>query len=64
MRNAQNFVLLSQFEKTILSLVALHSEESHIEHLGRAFKAMDTSNNGILSKQEVRDGMKRAGTTT
>jgi len=53
------FCHLSKAQRSLMMLVALHSDRSKIERLGVEFAMLDTSNSGSVTKQEMKDALKK-----
>eukprot|EP00931_Biecheleriopsis_adriatica_P047389 TRINITY_DN27328_c0_g1_i1.p1 TRINITY_DN27328_c0_g1~~TRINITY_DN27328_c0_g1_i1.p1 ORF type:complete len:650 (-),score=120.74 TRINITY_DN27328_c0_g1_i1:37-1962(-) len=58
-QNIHTYAELSKFDRTVLSLIADHAPDVHVQQLRRTFRALDVSMNGRISRQELIDGFKR-----
>lgn len=61
LRRAITYRQASHFEKAILTIASYQEASAEIESLKQIFLDLDTAGNGTLSKQELSQGIKRAG---
>lgn len=52
---------LSRLKKIALTVIAQHIDEADIKGLKDIFMQLDTSGDGVLSAEEIREGVERAG---
>jgi len=57
----RNFGRCSRFERAVLTLAAHHASTDEVEDLRVAFMELDTSQDGTLSKDEVREAFRKCG---
>jgi len=56
--NLRTYHQLEQFDRLILSLVADHADCTRAQHLRRTFRQMDTESTGLLTKDNLLEGLK------
>jgi len=59
--NLKEFSTMNKMKKAVLYVIATQLSDAQITKLKEAFLAMDDNNDGTLSLQEIRDGMKKCG---
>jgi len=57
----QGFSELSKFERAVLTLAAHTAVAREVDDLRSTFMDLDTQKNGSLSKDEIREGLRRSG---
>ena len=57
----RRFQSLSRLKKLALTVIAQHLDDSEIESLKAVFTQLDTRGDGVLSIDEVREGIARSG---
>eukprot|EP00440_Ansanella_granifera_P051436 gb/GFBE01055759.1/.p1 GENE.gb/GFBE01055759.1/~~gb/GFBE01055759.1/.p1 ORF type:complete len:502 (+),score=158.15 gb/GFBE01055759.1/:1-1506(+) len=61
--NLRGFRSQNKLKKAALHVIASNMNDSQIKELRDTFMAMDENGDGLLTAQELQDGMKRAGMT-
>jgi calcium-dependent protein kinase len=61
LRNLKSFTCCDKFQKLVLKFITNSMKEKELLHLREVFQAMDTENNGYLSKIEIQEGFKKVG---
>lgn len=56
-----NFGRCSKFERAVLTLAAHHTSTHEVEDLRSAFMELDTTKNGTLSMDEIREAFRKCG---
>ncbi|CDJ44366.1 CAM kinase, CDPK family TgPK6, putative, partial [Eimeria tenella] len=57
----RRFQSLSRLKKLALTVIAQHLDDSEIEGLKKVFTQLDSRGDGVLSLDEVREGLRRGG---
>ncbi|KAF4677960.1 hypothetical protein FOL47_008064 [Perkinsus chesapeaki] len=57
----RNFRAQNKMKKVALTVIAQQLDESNIGKLKKTFQALDTNNDGMLSVQEIKEGMEQSG---
>jgi len=61
MRRLQSFRLHSRLKKVALTVVAQQMKDDDIESLQNTFRSLDQNGDGMLSPEEIREGMTKQG---
>eukprot|EP00440_Ansanella_granifera_P011265 gb/GFBE01012219.1/.p1 GENE.gb/GFBE01012219.1/~~gb/GFBE01012219.1/.p1 ORF type:complete len:557 (+),score=139.82 gb/GFBE01012219.1/:1-1671(+) len=60
-RSIYSFRDLETFEQILLTLAAHHATATEVVYIRAQFEDIDSDNNGVLSKEEIRDGLASSG---
>ena len=58
--NIRQFCMASNFQKMVLSMiVGMRKQKEELQGISRVFQLLDKDNDGMLTKEELKDGLKK-----